>query len=162
MKKLQFKTGKGDFILLDMPFFYGNVTDPYPTVIDWNLTTLSVQDIDTGNYILAIDFDKPVDFIGYVGRMTREQISHVVDSKIHKGDNMYMDYCQGKYVTGINRPEWSFKSIIESKGFYLFRNPVQKNIMFLPDEHKHRRQMDKDWIDAENNTFFNPILLKKL
>lgn len=158
MKVLDLKTGKGDFVIIDVPKFKGNFTDPQPTTIDWDLTTLSVQDLDTGNYVWNVNFRKPVEFVGYVKEMTERQFSEVVDISFDT-PRMHRDYVNN--MPGLNARQ-SFETLIKSLGCYLFTNPVKESIKSLPLKDKHYRQTEPAWIDAENNTFFNPILLKKL
>ena len=136
MKTLKFTTSKGDFALMDGK-----------EQIDQTLKAL-------------LDEYTP---IAKVSEMTEAQFGKVVDS-IKKGDILtcFKDYNKGYYSNSLFTAKQSFESLVNSLGWYLWRNPVQESIASLSENEQAHRQLDADWQQAESNTFYSPILLKKI
>ena len=156
MKKLEFTTGKGEFILLDLPKFNKNVTDAYVTHIDYNLNNVNIQDIDTGEYVFGAEFAYSVEIIGSVKYMTEEQFAEVFDEPINHSR-------QGNYYSSYRQ---KFESLIKSLGWYLWENPLDST-KYLFGEGKDKnnffvRLPKRKWQEAEYKTLYNPVLLKKL
>ena len=158
MKVLDFKTIKGEFILLDLPKFNKNVTDAYVTHIDYNLNNVTIQDIDTGEYVFGAEFAFPVEIICSVKHMTEEQFAEVVDSTVKGGIlACFKDYTKGYYSNSIFTAKESFESLIKSLGWYLFENTVA-----VPMHKSNNINEMSKYIEAESKTLYNPVLLKKV
>lgn len=136
MKKIEFKTSKGEFVLVDL------------------------SEIQTAKYLLNVHSRS---IIGNVKGMTEEQFSGIVDSELDSHlEQMYRDYVniydgwEDEFTYFFARH--SFQSLINSLGFYLFTNPIrqaERKGALLDDGRFERMCKYEDEI-----TFFNPILLK--
>lgn len=146
MKKLEFKTSKGDFLLIDM---VGEESAMYLTS-------------------LILDDDTSIEVLGKFKYMTEEQFDKVLDRSFQTGlfahyvTNIPVNtYC---YNSGLE----SFESLIKSLGCNLFENPELRFSPYDPRSKTGRHEWhEKDvvelkWKQAESKTFYKPILLKKL
>lgn len=138
MKKLEFETSKGNFVLLD---------------VDYNSMTF-VRILDTCTACLGSEeiFDYTESF--KLSEITEEKASEVVDDK---EGNSFTDYevdpteNEGYYYkhTAIE----SLQSLIKSKGIHLYENPY-KDVGLMPSYEQ------KLYRDANYLTFYNPYLFK--
>lgn len=138
MKKLEFKTSKGKFILLD---------------------------VDTDG-LIKLPTDIEYQELGRVKDMTEEQFAEVVEmQRIFNSTNHYCidDIVYKNYIDyeWMHSPREYFQSLIISIGWYLFENPIKKY------RHQYEQMIAKwqyeiDCKEAESKTLYNPILLKKL
>lgn len=137
MKELKFSTSKGEFLLLD-----GKDT------ITERLTELL----------------KEYEHYAVVKEMTEEQFAEVVEhynfGTKENPDIGFRNYTSTAF--NIDTGSQSFSSIVRSKGWYLWENPVQVSIASLSEKEQAYRQLDTDWWGAESKTLYSPILLKKI
>ena len=143
MKKLEFKTSKGEFILLDC---------------------------DTDGRI-KLPTDIEYQELGRVKDMTEEQFAEVVDNRlvfqsqyIKDMLNCYTNYSDPTFV--FTSAKESFESLVKSLGWYLWENPLDST-KYLFGEGKDQnnffvRLPKRKWQEAESKTLYSPILLKKI
>lgn len=135
MKKLEFKTSKGSFILVDS--------------------------IGRENYYEVLRSEcLQVEQIGMVKNMTEEQFAEVVEwNEIHQ---FYPDYRIKEYSWyGDLTARESFESLVNSLGWYLLENPNGVSYSKMNDSEMDYRSF-LSWHEAESKTLHNPILLKKI
>ncbi|GEM_PF-2063335 len=143
MKKIKFKTSKGEFVLMD-----------------------GAEQIDQTLRALLDEYSP----VSKVSEMTEEQFAEVVESHdwhFNDGSTSYMfrDYRVKSEFDEPSRLPFaskSFASLVCALGWYFWENPVQHSIASLSDQEQAYRQLDADWQEAESKTFYSPILLKKI
>lgn len=162
MKKLNFETSKGKFVVVDLPnsthflkhkgYIVQSCTDKLDLLIKCN----KIDNGDTNGF-------------WYIGNTTNEyvlkditeqQASEVVDSEYNPSN-------YGEYKpSAIHR----LHSIITSNGYYLFENPYETEPTITNGDYdnngfgdidKYQFKKDhKEWKEAQDKTFFNPIIFK--
>lgn len=137
MKKLEFKTSKGDFILIDI---IGEESAMYLTS-------------------LLLDDESQIEVLGKVKNMTEEQFAEVV----HYSEEFlgYIDYGGHTDYATVETSKESFESLVKSLGWYLWENPEGVSYSKMNDSEMDYRSF-LSWHEAKSKTFFNPILLKKI
>ncbi len=138
MKKLEFTTGKGRFVIMD------------------------VKDVDYD--VLGINGHE-LEKIGYLDELTEEQAIDIVDKSWDSGIKITTKYPNYEtndwsYYGSFGYALDSLHSLIKSKWWYLEKNPVQESIKHLPEKEQHYRQLDADWQQAESLTLHNPVIFK--
>ena len=134
MKKLEFTTSKGEFILQDCP----------KELLEFTFSESTRLVINGIKY-------KP---FGVVKHMTEEQFAEVVDSfELYGNINVgYKNYTEEEPV--LDTAKESFESLIKSLRWYLFENPIEN----WKDEMYYETTIE----EAESKTLYNPIILKKV
>ncbi len=146
MKKLNFETSKGKFVVVDIE------------------SDKDIYDIQSNFGYLLKDF---CDWI-YLKDITEQQASEIVDYEVENVEiqgggfyNTIYNYEKGDFQLGNSQID-SLYSLITSNGYYLFENPIQ----YIPDKitNSHTNLDSQDLImkyyDAKDKTFFNPIIFK--
>lgn len=134
MKKLEFTTGKGGFVVVDG-------SQPIDT---------EIAKLIFGSY-WSIRFKD----------LTEEQASEIVDYTNFIGFAVYEDYHDGNKVlyTALD----SLHSLIKSKGWYL-ENPLQftkpTDDLSFYDNQEDMEKCIADWQQAESRTLNNPVIFK--
>lgn len=134
MKKLEFETSKGRFVVSDERYYLKN---------EFGIKTAC------SNGVKQFEFEKFIEF----SRITEEQASEIVDYSILK--NLYSSYNYGVttnsfvYKTAIE----SLHSLLKSKGIHLYENPY-------PDAGLIPSYEQKLYREAEQKTFYNPYIFK--
>lgn len=131
MKKLNFKTSKGKFVVVDIE------------------SDKDIYDIQSNFGYLLKDF---CDWI-YLKDITEKQASEIVEEYFSTTTNeidVYFDY---RDDTQTDCPIDSLHSIIEFLGYHLFENP-NKDPGLMPST-----ELDV-YRKAQAKTFFNPIIFK--
>lgn len=140
MKKLEFETSKGRFLVVGEKI---------------NLDTW--------------DYKYPLVFISKLSEIPEEEASEIVDEPfgLGVGDNnilVFKDYEDedNAYLSSID----SLHSLLKSKGIHLFKNPLKDSelsfignvsgIDMLLAKQKHDRRIK----EAEEKTFYNPYIFK--
>ena len=78
------------------------------------------------------------------------------DKKILCKYKNYNSEGDGSYFSAVK----SFKSAIESKGFYWLENPIE--IIERGEDTEHNRVLNQNkWLEAESKTFKNPLIFVK-
>ncbi len=144
MKKLKFKTSKGEFVLMD-----------------------GAEQIDQTLRALLDEYSP----VSKVSEMTEEQLAEVVDSRIKGGglvscprEKCFKDYMNGGYPRRVTAL-YSLKTLVKSLGWNLLENPEGNkphsicNCSTCVDEWYY---YNKKWQEAESKTLYSPILLKKI
>ena len=110
-----------------------------------------------GNYNLSC-----YDFLCKGSELTEEIASELVkttwihDKKILCKYKNYNSEGDGSYFSAVK----SFKSAIESKGFYWMENPIE--IIERGEDTEHNRVINQNkWQEAEEKTFKNPLIFVK-
>ena len=115
-----------------------------------------------GNYNLSC-----YEFLCKGSELTEEIASELVEEHYMNGIRSYEIYNDYKY----NDSRWlddakeSFISAVESKGFFWLENPIEKPIN--RDEYYKSEKVDsfeillKEWQEAEEKTFKNPLIFVK-
>ena len=144
MKKLEFETSKGRFLLID--------SEDAPSSFNRYLRDIEEK--------LGVQLT-----IGYkLSEITEEQASKVVDEFLFNANDgsdygdekVYKDYVADEiYLTN---PIESLHSLLKSKGIHLFENPLKNtlSIQSLEGSQKHSQQIK----EAEQKTFYNPYIFK--
>lgn len=155
MKKLEFETSKGRFVVLD---------------VDYNSMTF-VRILDTATACLGSEelFDYKKSF--KLSEITEEQVSEILE-EFHKNnfgtiknpDYGFYDYNKNNFH--LSSSIESLHSLFKSKDIHLFRNPLKDSelsfignvsgIDMLLAKQKHDRRIK----EAEEKTFYNPYIFK--
>jgi len=113
------------------------------------------------------DIDMKLEFLCKGSELTEEIASELVEEHYMSGVRSYEIYNDYRY----NDARWldnaleSFISAVESKGFHLLENPIEKPIN--RDEFYRSEKVDsfeillKEWQEAEEKTFKNPLIFVK-
>lgn len=137
MKKLEFETSKGKFVLID------------------------AKDISTSWYYfmnkkLKLEYNIQHEFklgktIFKLEGIAEDELSNIVQS--HNG--MYNTYTEEEFGGMTSSSMTSLRSLLESKGVQLFENKFGK----LEEAHL-KYIVDCSWKEAEQKTFYNPYIFK--
>lgn len=134
MKKLEFKTSKGSFILSDENYYLVN---------------------ERGVKTAYLNNKKQFEYVSFIrlSEITEEQASHIVGSV---EERLYKDDVSEYFKTSIK----SLHSLLKSKGVYLYKNPVKfpEYIDGYPDGYLDAIQQEMHL--AEQKTFYNPVIFK--
>lgn len=172
MKTLEFKTGKGDFALVDLQGYEYTLFNGY-LVLGSNKSDVAgkMRKISIGDNRGFLQYEKA--FI--LKEMTEERAEEIVDSK-HMQSFCSCEYCGYEYdvyrdyknqsledwneypeADGFRNGIDSLNSLLTSLGIHLYENPLGTY------EFAHKRHIvNGTWQQAEENTFYDPILLKKI
>lgn len=145
MKTRSFSTTKGDFVLVDRPEIIETLTITMDGTFCLNRESLPYK----------------VQRIGDPKTLTEEQAAEIVDEL---GPFRFKNYTYEPQESGGQRVAMvifpftknalnSLYSLFASLGIHLYENPVSSK--FAIGRHK-------EWEEAEANTFYNPIILKKI
>ena len=133
MKKLEFETSKGEFMLVGI--------------------SKSIEEAYEDGYI----FYK---LIGKLSDITEEQASEMVDIwfESDEGKVFYTNYLVNGHA--FESATESLQSLIKSKGVHLFENPYKNmlSIQSLEGSQIHSKNVE----EAEEKTIYNPYLFKKI
>lgn len=131
MKKIEFKTIKGDFVLVDNR----GRANYYDVISDFIMRGVNLK------------------YINQIKDITEKQASNIVDNPTSDGFYpRYWNFEDGNtmwYCLKDNALE-SLHSLLKSKGVYLYENPNDNQCGTI------------EWQEAEQNTFYNPYLFKKI
>lgn len=148
MKKLEFETSKGRFLIIDLPIDY-HVQ---------NNTVYYVTESTKDTFLLPVGESYS---INWLKEITEEKASEIVDNpfELEVADYtalVFKDYedDENTYSSSID----SLYSLLFSKGVHLFENPLKNtySIQSLEGSQKHRDQIK----EAEQKTFYNPYIFK--
>lgn len=147
MKKIEFKTSKGSFVLVDL------------------------SEVEAANYLTNVNANS---IIGNIKGMTEERFAEVVDTAAFLANKVfYKNYGDFKAIdfrdiveNSFSSPRKSFESLVRSLGWYLLENPLDST-KYLFEEGKDQNKFfvrlpKRKWQEAESKTFYSPILLKKI
>lgn len=134
MKTKEFSTTKGDFVLVDLPKYLGLMT--------W--------DRDGDFYLNGEALLWNVYYIGELKELTEEQAAEIADFALN------------------DRYKEALVYALCDMGIHLYENPVEWPYYtitaygVLPEGYKRFDSDKKEWHTVEENTFYNPILLKRI
>lgn len=145
MKKLEFETSKGRFLVVDM------VIDIW-TSEDEKSSTLHLE----GEVYQVMSCIK-------LAEITEEQASDIVDKVMneqHFQNYNFKSYNDRWVKTAIE----SLHSLLKSKGLHLFKNPLQSSKptadLAFYDNVKDAKLIYNKWKESEQKTFYNPYIFK--
>lgn len=141
MKKLNFETSKGKFVVVDEKEF---TVFNQCTVDDKWIVDGEIYDYNSHSFLKDI---------------TEQQASEIVEEYFSTTTNEIDGYFDYRDDTQTDCPIESVHSLITSNGYYLFENPngVQYSKGF-DGESDYRSFIN--WKEAQDKTFFNPIIFK--
>ncbi len=172
MKVKEFKTSKGEFVLVDLP----NAIH----VMKHNgyIVQSCSSKLDCLNKCNRIDNGDVKGFL-YIGNtegdfklsdITEQQAIEIVDSRfifqtqyIKDMLHCYLDYENNDWVYKEALP--SLHSLIKSKGIYLYENPLGNLKVYKKNFKGHDMfysNYTAKWQEAEQKTFYNPYIFKKI
>lgn len=134
MKKLEFETSKGMFVVTDVP------------------------DILNGDVYYGGSKNKGIK----LSEITEEQASVIVDSNDEYGVVMYQNYqttSMQYYDEQITAIEY-LHSLLKSKGVHLFENPIDLEERLECNCDICYGRLESDHEEAEEKTFYNPYVFK--
>jgi len=147
MKKLEFETSKGRFVVSDERHYLKN---------EFGIKTAYL------NGVKQFEFEKFIE----LNRITEEQASEIVDygviiEEVQGGGlyEMYYDYELGRYSLGKSQIE-SLHSLLQSKGIHLYDNPVDLNEQLDCNCDMCYQKLEDSFVEAEEKTFYNPYIFK--
>lgn len=159
IKKLIFETSKGRFVIVDMPLeLYG---------LKYGDSGVRIRIHSKYSKRFKVIFDKKVDpdFVHNISLITEEQAGGIVDSIEWKfkdepslNRTVYRNYLISNEMEGDNtlfNASDSLSSLIQSKGWYLFDNPI-----IVPMHKSNNIKEMADYIEAEARTLHNPVIFK--
>jgi len=97
------------------------------------------------------------DRIGLLYGLTEEQARDIVDSSIY--DEYYPNHTR---ISLTKSALDSIRSLIQSKGWYLFDNPYKhpQTMEIIPASLNWWYEQEQKHIEAESRTFHNPVIFK--
>ena len=135
-----------------------------PRLADYELINKESKYLKIGNEEIKLNIstlDK-LEFLCKGSELTEEIASEFVkttwihDKKILCKYKNYNSEGDGSYFSAVK----SFKSAIESKGFYWLENPIE--IIERGEDTEHNRVLNQnEWQEAEAKTFKNPLIFVK-
>lgn len=160
MKKLEFETSKGKFVLVDLPSYEEIEKELQIFGYDQGLTNE-----DLNNYFRHIlpDFN-----ISYkLSEITEEQASQIVDEyrRGYKNYTWRNPKLGGQQVAMVisdyhRKAIDSLSSLFDSKGIYLYENPHPRRYIMAMTDKGIIDTTDKLYLEAEEKTFYNPFIFK--
>lgn len=166
MKKLEFKTSKGSFLLSDENYYLVN---------ERAVKTAYLNNVKQFEYVSFIRLSE----------ITEQQASEIVDKKIGYKNYLESTDVISNYscVTAIK----SLHSLLKSKGVYLYENPVYKDVEYSDELCKYcplikkgvysvnggyvagcegsccetaKENHEDMYQEVEQKTFYNPVIFK--
>ena len=135
-----------------------------PRLADYEFINRECKYLKVGNEEIKLNastLDK-FEFLCKGSELTEEIASELVkttwihDKKILCKYKNYNSEGDGSYFSAVK----SFKSAIESKGFYWMENPIE--IIERGEDTEHNRVINQNkWQEAEEKTFKNPLIFVK-
>ncbi|AXF52600.1 MAG: hypothetical protein [Caudoviricetes sp.] len=154
MKKLNFETSKGKFVVVDMPEHKGKA--------------IAVALLCNSNF--GEKEFKDSTYLGYISELTEQQASEIVEEYFSTTTNEIDGYFDYRDDTQTDCPIESLHSIFELNGYYLFENPYGKEYPEIPiieGSSRHKQIIEfsfenqqRKWKEAQGKIFFNPIIFK--
>ena len=135
-----------------------------PRLADYEFINKECKYIKIGNEEIKLNasaLDK-FEFLCKGSELTEEIASELVEQSYSNLEEsiMYRDYMAKYDDEVLYEALKSFKSAIESKGFYWLENPIE--IIERGEDTEHNRVLNQNkWQEAEEKTFKNPLIFVK-
>lgn len=141
MKVLEFKTSKGEFVMVDLPIDVRS--------IKYSEKGIWIKYEDDKEWNPFLDIERGVFLINTLKQITEEQASEIV-FRIGNHSNEHL----------IPTAKELLHLLLKSKGIHLFENPYKAYNDILLSEVDNKKINDfKKWI-LEQKTFYNPYIFK--
>lgn len=165
MKKLEFETSKGRFLVVDIPINFLFKIHHNHLVVDSTSNGLIGKMNRLNNDPKG--FIEVGRLIAKLSEISEEEASEIVDNKpsiIYDDGSISLHYRNYLYHDIQAAHIWkssaigSLHSLFQSKGIHLFENPLKNtlSIQSLEGSQKHSQQIK----EAEQKTFYNPCIFK--